>query len=82
MRRWPGNVPGQLAPANCIARSGHTRTYHVDTLAPTVIGAGHLLFAGRKGAPPDPEAVRKVVTTVMVGVWPDPDLTCRVLSSG
>ena len=25
----------------------------VDALAPTLIGAGHLLFAGREGVPPD-----------------------------
>jgi AcrR family transcriptional regulator len=42
----------------------------VDTLAPTLIGAGHLLFAGREGAPPEPEAVRKMVTTVIAGVLP------------
>ncbi|GGV19795.1 TetR/AcrR family transcriptional regulator [Streptomyces spectabilis] len=40
----------------------------VDTLAPTLIGAGHLLFADRKGAPPEPEAVEKVVRTVVAGV--------------
>jgi AcrR family transcriptional regulator len=40
----------------------------VDTLAPTLIGAGHLLFADRKGAPPGATAVRKMVTTVIVGV--------------
>jgi AcrR family transcriptional regulator len=39
----------------------------VDTLAPTLIGAGHLLFADREAAPPEPEAVRKVVTTVIAG---------------
>ncbi|MFI6349462.1 TetR/AcrR family transcriptional regulator [Streptomyces sp. NPDC050560] len=39
----------------------------VDTLAPTVIGAVHLLFTERKDAPPDPEAVRKVVATVLAG---------------
>src|SRR5262249_7858677 len=33
----------------------------VDTLAPTLIGAGHLLFAGREGTPPEAGAVRKVV---------------------
>jgi AcrR family transcriptional regulator len=40
----------------------------VDTLAPTLLGAAHLLFAGRDGPPPEPEAVRKVVTTVIAGV--------------
>jgi AcrR family transcriptional regulator len=40
----------------------------VDTLAPTLIGAAHLLFAGRDGTPPEPAAVRKTVTTVLAGV--------------
>ena len=39
----------------------------VDTLAFTLIGAGHLLFAGREGSPPDPQAVRKVVAAVIAG---------------
>ncbi|MER7985185.1 TetR family transcriptional regulator [Streptomyces noursei] len=40
----------------------------VDVLAPTLIGAGHLLFADREGTPPDAPAVRRVVTTVIAGV--------------
>ncbi|MFI1970460.1 TetR/AcrR family transcriptional regulator [Streptomyces cinnamoneus] len=40
----------------------------VDTLAPTLIGAGHLLFADRGDPPPGAEAVRKVVSTVIAGV--------------
>jgi AcrR family transcriptional regulator len=44
----------------------------VDTLAPTLIGAGHLLFAGREGIPPEPGAVHKVVTTVIAGVVREP----------
>jgi AcrR family transcriptional regulator len=40
----------------------------VGTLAPTLIGAGHLLFADREGGPPEAGAVRKVVTAVMAGV--------------
>jgi hypothetical protein len=43
-----------------------------DTLAPTLIGAGHLLFAGREGTPPEAGAVRKVVTTVIAGVVQEP----------
>jgi hypothetical protein len=39
----------------------------VNTLAPTLIGAGHLLFADRESGPPDAEAVRKVVITVIGG---------------
>ena len=40
----------------------------VGTLAPTLIGAGHLLFADRAATPPAPAAVHKVVTTVIGGV--------------
>lgn len=40
----------------------------VDMLAPTLIGAGHLLFAGHDGAPPEAGAVGKVVATVIAGV--------------
>ncbi len=39
-----------------------------DTLAPTLIGAAHLLFVGRDGTLPGPGAVRKLVTTVIAGV--------------
>jgi AcrR family transcriptional regulator len=44
----------------------------VDTLAPTLLGAAHLLFAGREGTPPETEAVRKVVTTVIAHVTQEP----------
>jgi AcrR family transcriptional regulator len=44
----------------------------VDTLAPTLIGAGHLLFAGRNGAPPEDGAVLKMVTAVIAGAVRDP----------
>ena len=37
----------------------------VDTLALTLVGAGHLLFAGRDGVPPEPEAVLEFVTSVV-----------------
>jgi len=40
----------------------------VDTLAPTLIGAVHLLFADREGTPPEAGAVRRTVTTVIAGV--------------
>ncbi|MER6998124.1 TetR/AcrR family transcriptional regulator [Streptomyces sp. NPDC000410] len=44
----------------------------VDILAPTLIGTGHVLFADRKGAPPEAGAVRRVVTTVIAGVVREP----------
>jgi AcrR family transcriptional regulator len=40
----------------------------VGTLAQTLLGAAHLLFADRDGPPPEPEAVRKVVTAIIAGV--------------
>jgi AcrR family transcriptional regulator len=43
----------------------------VGTLAPTLLGASHLLFADRKGITPGPEDVRKVVTTVIAGIVGD-----------
>ncbi|WP_067472339.1 TetR/AcrR family transcriptional regulator [Actinomadura hibisca] len=39
----------------------------VETLALTLVGSGHLLFAGREGEPPERAAVLKVVTTVVPG---------------
>jgi len=39
----------------------------VGTLAPTLIGAAHLMFADRSGAPPNAEAVSTMVTTVLAG---------------
>ncbi|GGL93371.1 TetR family transcriptional regulator [Streptomyces fumigatiscleroticus] len=40
----------------------------VDTLAPTLIGAVHMLFADRQGNPPEAGAVRRTVTAVIAGV--------------
>ncbi|WP_330237552.1 TetR/AcrR family transcriptional regulator [Streptomyces sp. NBC_00525] len=44
----------------------------IDTLAPTLVGAGHLLFADRTSAPPQTAAVRKMVATVIAGVLRHP----------
>ncbi|MGW1893185.1 TetR/AcrR family transcriptional regulator [Streptomyces sp. NPDC002004] len=44
----------------------------IDTLAPTLVGAGHLLFAGRQDAPPEAAAVHKVVSAVVAGVVQEP----------
>ena len=41
-------------------------------LAPTLIGAAHLLFADRTGPPPDDAAVAKVVATVIGGALREP----------
>lgn len=40
----------------------------VDTLAPTLTGAAHLLFTERKDSAPEREAVRRTVSTVLSGV--------------
>lgn len=40
----------------------------VDTLAPILIGTGHLLFADRAAPPPTPEAVHATVTTIIASV--------------
>jgi AcrR family transcriptional regulator len=42
----------------------------VDTLAPMLIGTGHLLFAGRDGTPPEPAAVTKLVSATLASVTP------------
>ena len=39
----------------------------IDALAPTLIGTAHLLFADRKGTPPEAAAIRKIVTTIVAG---------------
>jgi AcrR family transcriptional regulator len=44
----------------------------IDALAPTLVGAIHLLFAGADNAPPATAAVRKVVITVIGGVLAEP----------
>jgi len=44
----------------------------VATLAPTLLGAGHLLFAGGGPSPPAPDAVHRMVTTVLASARPDP----------
>ncbi|MEU1229685.1 helix-turn-helix domain-containing protein [Streptomyces sp. NPDC005828] len=44
----------------------------IDTLAPTLVGAGHMLFADRASTPPQIAAVRKMVTTVIVSVLRPP----------
>jgi AcrR family transcriptional regulator len=39
----------------------------VRTLAPTLLGAAHLLFAGRDSGPPAPATVERTVATVLAG---------------
>ncbi|ORT57396.1 TetR/AcrR family transcriptional regulator [Streptomyces sp. CB03238] len=44
----------------------------IDTLSPTLIGSGHLLFADRQATAPEPTAVRKTVSAVVSGVLRQP----------
>ncbi|MBO8187688.1 TetR/AcrR family transcriptional regulator [Streptomyces spirodelae] len=72
-RTWPTGVP-LLAEATAMLASYLAAERELgriaadadlDTLARTLIGAGHLLFADRTGTPPDTEAVHRTVTTVI-----------------
>jgi len=79
-RAWPAGVPVLTDAAVMIASYlGAERELgriaadaDVDTLAPTLIGAGHLLFADRTAAPPEAGAVRKMVATVIAGAMREP----------
>jgi AcrR family transcriptional regulator len=72
---WPAGVPVLTEAAEMIAAylraerdlGRITADADVDTLAPTLIGAGHLLFADRHGTPPEPTAIHRMVTTVVGG---------------
>ncbi|MFC5748422.1 TetR/AcrR family transcriptional regulator [Actinomadura rugatobispora] len=44
----------------------------IDILAPTLIGAAHLLFADRTGPPPEPDTVHTMVTTTIAAVLRTP----------
>ena len=73
---WPTGVPvlteavdmiaGYLAAERDLGRI--SADAEVGLLAPALIGAAHLLFADRTGSPPQPESVRRMVTTVLVSV--------------
>lgn len=75
-RTWPTGVPllaeavtmtaAYLADERDLGRI--TADADVDTLAATLIGAVHLLFADRTGTPPTPETVHRTVSTVLSGV--------------
>lgn len=45
----------------------------VTTMAPTLIGAGHLLFADRTAMAPDRATVRTMVSNVIAGILPSPE---------
>ena len=56
-------VAGYLAAERDLGRI--TPTADIGTLAPTLIGAVHLLYADADGSGPDPAAVARVVDTVL-----------------
>jgi AcrR family transcriptional regulator len=70
---WPAGVPVLTEAAIMIADyltaerdlGRIPATADVDALAPTLIGAGHLLFADQKSAPPAADDVRRMVRTVI-----------------
>jgi AcrR family transcriptional regulator len=72
----PTGVPLLSEAANMIAayltaerEAGRVRQdADVDLLALTLIGSGHLLFAGREGVPPEPGEVENLVTSIIGGV--------------
>jgi AcrR family transcriptional regulator len=78
-RTWPAGVPVLTEAVDMTAayltaereRGRIAPGADVDTLAPTLIGAAHLLFADRTGLAPDDEAVRWMVTSVLFGVLPE-----------
>jgi AcrR family transcriptional regulator len=75
---WPAGVPVLTEAATMIAAyltaerelGRIAADADVDTLAPMLIGAVHLLFADPNGTPPKAGAVRKMVTTVLAGALP------------
>ncbi|WP_409492021.1 TetR/AcrR family transcriptional regulator [Amycolatopsis sp. cmx-11-12] len=72
-REWPAGVPVLTQAAVMIAgylkaereKGRIAEDADVDTLAATLIGATHLLFADRTGAAPEAEQVRKTVAAVV-----------------
>jgi AcrR family transcriptional regulator len=75
----PRGIPILTEAGDCLAayldaerRHGRLREgTDTRTLAMTLIGTGHLLFAGEAGAPPDVSAVRGIVESITVGAAPE-----------
>jgi AcrR family transcriptional regulator len=74
-KTWPVGVPVLTEAATMIAdylRAERdlgriAEDADIETLAPTLIGGGHLLYADRNSQPADNDAVRKTVATVISG---------------
>jgi len=56
-------IAAYLAAERDLGRVAHDKD--VDTLAPMLVGAGHLLVAGRDSGPPERAEVQKVVASVI-----------------
>jgi AcrR family transcriptional regulator len=77
---WPAGVPvlteavGMIAAYLVAERELGRISAHaeVDVLAPTLIGAAHLLFADHTASPPQPAAVRRMVASVLAGAMNGP----------
>lgn len=77
---WPAGVPVLTEAVVMIASYltaerdlGRIRAdADIDTIAPTLVGAGHLLFADRKGALPESADVRRAVSAVIAGILQEP----------
>jgi AcrR family transcriptional regulator len=75
-RAWPAGVPLLTEAAEMVADyltaerdlGRIAADADLDVLAPTLIGAAHLLFADRTSQPPEPAAVRRMVRMVIYGV--------------
>ncbi|MFI9816781.1 TetR/AcrR family transcriptional regulator [Saccharothrix variisporea] len=76
---WPAGVPVLTEAAEMLAdylraeqKAGRVaKSASADLLAPTLIGAAHLLFADRTGPRPTIEALRRTVITVLSGAQPE-----------
>ncbi|MES9542484.1 TetR family transcriptional regulator [Actinomadura sp. NPDC000600] len=75
---WPAGVPVLTEAVDLVASylaaerdlGRLAADAEVDLLAPTLIGTTHLLFADRAAAPPDEEAVRRMVAGVVAPALP------------
>ena len=73
---WPAGVPvlteGMVMITSYLAaereRGRIAADAEVDMLGPALLGSVHLLFVSRENVPPEPEAITKVVTTVLAAV--------------
>jgi hypothetical protein len=70
MVQHPTGSPDDLVCPNKARMGGDRRDWGLDQAA--LIGAARLLFAHPKVAPPDADAVRRMVTSVIAGAVQEP----------